>query len=116
MAEWDVHDIERRLQEQDPRVLRIDLDRKGMRHRIICWDPIQHEEYTAMSVPVGQLDVRVERRMAEINPERFNAVDDVNKALRAKEQAEEKKVSDMALDMAENLLSSFKFKPSRTIE
>lgn len=116
MAEWDVHDIERRLQEYDPRVLRIDLDRKRMKHKVICWDPIQYEEYTAMTVPVGELDARVERRMMEINPERFNAMDDIYKSIDAREKASDQKASDMALDMAETILSSFKHKPSRTIE
>lgn len=116
MAQYDLYDIERRLQQYDDRILRIDFDNRRGFHQIICFDPVLHEEYIAMSVPAGELDARVERRMQEINPKHYNALEDIDQSLTAKARVEEKKIEDMARDMADNLESSFKLKPSRTIE
>lgn len=101
MAQYDVYDIERRLQEYDSRVLRIDFNESRGVHYIICWDPIVQEEYSAMTVPAGQLDARVERRMMEINPNHFNAINDIDQHRANKERADERRVEDMARDMAD---------------
>jgi hypothetical protein len=101
MAEYDVYDIERRLKQYDDRILRIDFDHRRGLHRIICWDPIYYEEYTAMTVAAGQLDARVERRMMEINPKHFNAIADIDAARAQKERQDERKIEDMARDFAD---------------
>lgn len=116
MAQYDIHDIERRLQKLDDRILRIDFNERRGVHQIICWDPVLYEEYTAMTVKAGELDARVERRMMEINPQHYNVFEDIDQSLREKEMREEQKISDMARDMADNLDASFKLKPSRTID
>jgi hypothetical protein len=103
MAIYDVYNIEQRLQEYDDRVLRIDWNDRRKMHHIICWDPILYEEYTAMTVPGGQLDQRVLYRMMEINPKHFNALEDIDKANEQKERNDEKKVEDMAYAIGDML-------------
>lgn len=102
MAEFDPHEIERRLMEYDDRVLRISFDHGRGLHRIICWDNSCQEEYVAMTVPAGQLDARIEREMMKINPNHFNALAYIDDARAAKERREERKVEDMARDFADN--------------
>jgi hypothetical protein len=116
MAQYDLYNIESRLQQYDERVLRIDFDNRNGKHQIICWDPHFYEEYIAMTVPAGQLDARVERRMMEINPKHYNALEDIDQSLAEKERAEDSKIEDMARDMADNLESSFRLKPSRSVD
>lgn len=101
MAEYDVHDIERRLQAYDDRILRIDFNHRRGTHQIICWDPINHEEYISMSVPAGQLDARIEYKMMEINPKHYNAIEEINEWQATRDRHQENKMSDMARDMAD---------------
>lgn len=101
MAEFDVHDIERRICEYDPRIRRIDFNHKRGMHRIIGYDHTVDEEYIVMTVPAGQLDARVERRIMEINPDHFNALEDIDAARVERERREERKVEDMARDFAD---------------
>lgn len=101
MAEFDPHEIERRLMEYDDRVLRIDFDHRRGLHRIICFDTFLQEEYIAMTVPAGQLDARVEIEMMKINPNHFNALEYIDKARADKERRDDNKVGDMARDFAE---------------
>ncbi|QHT61699.1 hypothetical protein GXP70_18110 [Paenibacillus lycopersici] len=114
MAQYDVHDIERRLREIDPKIIRIDFDHRRALHRIIAVDRLG-DEYTAWTVPLGELDARQEREAYRINPERYNAFDELRAAEAAKQRRQDAKVTDMATDMAENLISSFSHKPSRSI-
>lgn len=103
MAKYDVYDIERRLREFDDKILRIDFDERQGMHRIMCWDPVNKEEYIAMSVPAGELDVRVERRMMEINPAHFNALAEFDRMKAERERAQDQKIEDMAYNMADML-------------
>jgi hypothetical protein len=74
-----------------------------MKHKIIAIDK-QGVEYTAMTVPLGQLDARVVHRMQEIDPKKgYRAFDEVERLTRQRERNEERKVEDMAHSMADML-------------
>lgn len=103
MAIFDLYNIEQRLQELDPNILRIDFDFASERHRIIAWDAKNKEEYIAMTVPWNELDARVVVHMQKINPTRFNAFAELDKMMLQREQAEEKKLEEMSHSMADML-------------
>jgi len=102
MAFNDLYNIEDRLKEIDPNILRIDFDYDKQLHEIIAVDKLG-AQYVAMTVKHGELDARVIRRMQQIDPRKFNPFDEVMEWHRKKERSEEKKVEDMARDFAENL-------------
>lgn len=103
MALYDVYHIEERLREWHPAVLRIDFEERRKIHKVIMKDA-RGQEYTAMHVPLGELDARVIHRMMEINPERgYRAFDEINRNIRQREREQERKIEDMAYDMAETL-------------
>lgn len=114
MALYDVHDIERRLSELHPQFVRIDFDHKSERHRIVMQDKVG-AEYIAFTVPWNELDARTERDFIKVTSSRYNAFDEIRESEKAREKAQDAKISDMAHDMADNLLDSFRFKPSRSI-
>ena len=100
LADYDVYHIEERLQELDPNILRVDFDNRRKLHRIICTDG--RAEYTAMTVPLGNLDSRVVTRMMEINPKRgYNPFHEIDKAAELKQKRDESRVSDIAYGMAD---------------
>lgn len=115
MAQYDIHNMEERLQEIDPRIVRIDFNHARERHEIIARDN-HGAEYIAFTVPWGELDARVERELYRIRPERMNPFEEVRRAEERKQRAEDKKIHDMATDLVENIQSSFRHKPSRSIE
>lgn len=117
MAQNDIYQIEERLQEYDPELFRrIDFDERRGLHRLICYDPLNREEYVAFTVPVGKLDNRTVIRYKEIHPRNgFNVFQYLDKELEKKERMQDQRISDMAHDMADNLLNSFRMKPSRSI-
>lgn len=113
---YDIYHIEERLQEVDPNILRIDFDPDTLRHEIVARDKANNE-YVAMTVPLGKLDARVVERVKEIDPRRgYNPFDDIEKWMNDKERRENRRIEDMARDMADNVYDSFKFKPSRSID
>ena len=98
----DIYHIEERLKELDSNILRVDFDWRSMRHHIICTDG--HEEYTAMSVPLGELDSRVVRRMQEIDPRRgYNPFREIDEANALKERRQDAEISDISRGMADVL-------------
>jgi hypothetical protein len=103
MAQYDLYNIEQRLQELDPNILRIDFDYDRERHQIIAWDAYNKEEYIAMTVPWNELDARVVLHMQRINPERFNAFAELDKLNAIRERDQERKTEDMAHSMADML-------------
>lgn len=103
MAQFDLYNIEQRLQELDPNLLRIDFNFDTERHQIIAWDAKNKEEYIAMTVPWNELDARVVTHMQKINPTRFNAFAELDKLMMQRERAEEKKLEDMSHSMADML-------------
>jgi len=107
--------MERRLNQVDPRIIRIDFDHRRERHKIIAVDTTG-AEYTAWTVPWGELDARQEREAYRINPERYNAFEELRAAEEARQRREDRKITDMATDMADNMLLSFRHKPSRSID
>lgn len=115
MAFADIHNIEERLQQIDNRIIRIDFDKNKLRHSVIAWDNRDECEYIAFTVPHGQLDARVELEFYRIKNGSYNAFDEIRAWEAKKERSEERKIEDMALGMAENLLDSFRYKPSRFI-
>lgn len=114
MALYDLYDMERRLQEIDPRIIRIDWDARREQHNIIAVDRAG-DEYTAWTVPWGDLDARQERELYRLNPERYNAFAELREMEAARERRQDAKITDMATDLADNLCDSFRFKPSRSI-
>ena len=103
MAIFDLYNIEQRLQEIDPNILRIDFNFDTERHQIIAWDAKNKEEYIAMTVPWKELDARVVVHMQKINPTRFNAFAELDKMMQHREREEEKKLEDMSHSMADML-------------
>lgn len=118
MAEFDLYGIEDRLREYDPELFRrIDFDHKRGLHRIICYDPILREEYIAFTVKPGELDNRTVKEYMEIHPRNgFNLFRYFDEQRAIKERRDENRIRDMATDLAENILSSFRMKPSRSID
>ena len=116
MAFADIYHIESRINQIDPRIIRIDWDEKRALHKIIVWDEHDREEYTAFTVPHGELDARVESDIYRLNPARYNVMEELQKMAEEKQRHNDNKVSDMARDMADNLYDSFRFKPSRSID
>lgn len=114
MALYDLYDMERRLHEIDPHIIRIDWDARREQHNIIAVDRTG-DEYTAWTVPWGQLDARQEWELYRLNPDRYNAFDELRKLEAAHERHRNAKITDMATDLADNLCDSFRFKPSRSI-
>lgn len=103
MAFADIYNIEDRLKRIDSRIIRIDFDHKKMRHSIIAWDEQDHDEYIAFTVPLGQLDARVEQELLRIRPGQYNAFDELREWEAKKERERESKIEDMARDMADTL-------------
>lgn len=103
MADYDYYNIEKQLQELDPKILRIDFDYSRERHLIMCWDPCLKEEYIAMSVPWRELDSRVVTHMRRINPEKFNAFEELDRLTAIREAKQEKKIVEMSHSMADML-------------
>lgn len=116
MAFADIYNIKQRINQIDPRMIRIDWDEKRLLHKIIAWDRFDEEEYVAFTVPHGELDARVERDVYRLNPERYNVMEELRKMAEEKQRREDSKISDMAHDLADNLYDSFCFKPSRSID
>lgn len=103
MAFADIYHIEDRLKRIDNRILRIDFDHNKMRHSIIAYDDREHDEYIAFTVPLGQLDARVERELLRIRPGQYNAFDELREWEAKKEHDEEQRISEMAHSMADVL-------------
>jgi|HigsolmetaGSP11D_1036233.scaffolds.fasta_scaffold17374_2 hypothetical protein len=118
MAKYDIYHIEERLQQYDPDYFRrIDFDEKRGLHRLICYDPVNREEYVAFTVPAGKLDHRTVAKYMEIHPRNgFNIFKYLDQELNKREREQEKRISDMAHDLADNILSSFRMKVSRSID
>lgn len=118
MAQYDIYHIEERLKDYDPEIFRrIEFDEKRGLHRLICYDPKTREEYIAFTVPHGKLDHRTVARYMEIHPKNgFNVFKYLDRELEKRERQQEKKISDMAHDLVDNILSSFRMKPSRSID
>lgn len=114
MAKYDVYDIERRLSELHSQFVRIDFDYKSERHKVIMRD--KHSlEYIAFTIPWDELDFRTEQDFIKITSTRYNAFDEIRECEKAREKEQDANISDMAHDMADNLIDSFKFKPSRSM-
>ena len=104
MAVGDIHNIEERLNQIDPRIIRIDFDYHKERYKIIAWDEKEHCEYIAFTVPWGELDARVEREVYRIRPRPgYNPFDELRRMEEQKERDDERKIEDMARDMAETI-------------
>lgn len=103
MAFADLYNMEERLKQIDDRVMRIDFDMNKLRHNIIAWDPKEEDEYIAFTVPLGELDARVEYEFYRIRNERYNAFDELRKWEAMKEREENRKIEDMAHGMADVL-------------
>lgn len=118
MAKYDLYGIENRLREYDPVLFRrIDFDEKRGLHKIICWDPIERETYTAFTVPHGKLDHRTVCDFMRVNPRNgYDPFAEIDLSLEQKENRQERKITDMATDLAENILGSFRHRPSRAID
>lgn len=115
MAFADIHNIEERLQRIDPRILRIDFDNNKLRHNVIAWDTKDESEYIAFTVPHGQLDARVEKEFYRISNSGYNGFNELREWEAKMEREKEKKITDMAIDMYENIDRSWRFKPSRSV-
>lgn len=103
MSQYDLYYIEDRLKQWHPAVLRIDFEEQRKIHKVVMLDA-RGQEYTAMHVPLGELDARVIQRMMEINPERgYKAFDEIERNIQQREREQERKIEDMAYDMAETL-------------
>lgn len=102
MAINDLYHIEDRLKEIDPNILRIDFNYDKKLHEIIAVDKLG-TQYVAMTVKHGELDARVLQRIQQIDPRKFNAFDEIGKWLHKKEIDEDKKVSEIARNMADTL-------------
>lgn len=103
MAFADVYNIEDRLKQIDSRVLRIDFDRYRKRHNIIAWDEKAYDEYIAFTVPLGELDARVEVEFYRIRNEQYNVFDELRAWEAKKERDEEIRIEDMSHSMADML-------------
>lgn len=104
MAFADIYNMEQRLNQIDPRIIRIDFDSKRMRHKVVAWDEKNHEEYIAFTVPFGQLDARVEWDVYKSRPESsYDPFEEIRQSDIKKEREEDKKISDMAYSMADML-------------
>lgn len=100
---YDLYNIEGRLKEMDPNILRIDFDYDKELHEIIAVDKLG-TQYVAMTVKHGELDSRVITRMQEIDPRRgFRPFDELMNWMDQKAHNDEKKVEDMARDFAETI-------------
>jgi hypothetical protein len=118
LARYDIYNVEERLREYDPELFRrVDWDEKRSLHRIICYDPHDREEYCAFTVQHGQLDHRVVSDFMRISPKNgYNPFEELDQKIDEKERAQERKITDMATDLAENILGSFSRKPSRAVD
>src|SRR5690606_16196775 len=96
MAKYDIYHIEERLQQYDPDYFRrIDFDEKRGLHRLICYDPVNREEYIAFTVPAGKLDHRTVAKYMEIHPRNgFNIFKYLDAELQKRDRAQEKRISD----------------------
>lgn len=103
MAFADLYNIEDRLKQIDDRILRIDFDFNKLRHNVIAWDPKDEDEYVAFTVPLGELDARVEKDMYKIRNEQYSAFDELRAWEAKKERDEERRIEDMAHGMADLL-------------
>lgn len=103
MAFADVYHIEDRLKQVDERIIRIDFDYRKRKHLVIGWDSKEHEEYLAFTVPLGELDCRVEHELYRLRPENYNAFDEIRASEAKKQRDEDQKISDMAHEMGDML-------------
>jgi hypothetical protein len=103
MAFADIYNMQERLNRIDPRIIRIDFDFDKQRHNVIAWDAKEHDEYIAFTVPLGELDARVEKELYRIRPENYNVFDELRAFEAKREQEEDQRISEMAHGMADVL-------------